>query len=172
MATSPINTVPRGLQSLLRNQTLGVNPNLLQQEIRPTLDLTPFLLGDGLLQTFQLTGTGVSAKGTVDGPIVPAGKLWLIYCVNSRATKVSGGNAINFSPVLINLPGDPNFFIEIRTDFFQASVANAGDEMSMSTGWLGSPIVLRAPARISTRIHSIAGTFNVTTNAVGYELGV
>ena len=180
MPSTPINTVPQGLQSLLNSQSLGVNPNTLNQDIRPTVDLTPFLFGNKILSATTATTTGVNAKGTYAEIKVPPGSLWLVIAVESRATLSAGTGTptLIFQPYLTSLGAGANFAISLAppgSDFYFGFQAVA-DETRIATGVLPQPLALRSPAELATRVGGVqlatGGTWSISTTVLYYELNV
>lgn len=172
--SNPINTVPTGLQSLLDNKSLGKNPDALLEDIRPTIDLTDFFIGNKVLSITTETFVGLAAKATEARIQVPPGELWLVFGVSSRMTKSDAGSAnAGFVPVVTNIPGDSNFFYELITNTFPSTFNNATNELSSSVGVLSEPLVLRAPVQLATRVNYYeGGTYNVSTTALYTRLVV
>lgn len=73
---SAINRPPLGLQGLLGSQNFGDNPSDLLQQVRPTIDLFPFL-GSQVLSQRQIQGGRVDQGLIVTQP-VESGEVWAI----------------------------------------------------------------------------------------------
>ncbi len=72
---SKVNQVPVGLQAFLGSKNLGRNPDELLNEIRPVVDIFPFLSG------YQQTSSNSSGTANTDNfsltVTVPDGEIWL-----------------------------------------------------------------------------------------------
>lgn len=85
---SQINRPPLGLQSLLGSQNLGDNPNNMLTDMRPTLDLLPFLTAQ-LLRQETVTG-GRITPGTVASLQPFAGELWALKGLGAFNGAITG----------------------------------------------------------------------------------
>jgi len=72
---STINRLPRGLQSYFGNTAAGKNPAQLLQDVRPTVDLTPFWNGDSI--KYRKEPGSVAATYGVSFIEVPLGESWI-----------------------------------------------------------------------------------------------
>lgn len=132
---SLINRLPFGFQSLLDSKTLGKNPGLLNQEVRPVLDMERFFKPP-LLRRAQATGTW-NAVGSSAQVSVPSNELWEIWSVEAGALNNFAAGASGRININLQLPDPENAagLIVGRIAHFPApTILNAG---STAVRWGG-----------------------------------
>lgn len=101
---SIINRLPWGLQGLLGSVNQGKNPGELLQEVRPTVDLTPFW---GLEQLqFERDAKTLTTRGQVAVLTVPDGEAWQPLIMSGKLNGVNDVGTI-FSIGLGQITLDP-----------------------------------------------------------------
>lgn len=92
MAVGKIQRVPRGLLQYLGMVGSGRSPVDMADEVRGVFDLTPFYSRDLLTGVSQ--GDNVQNVGDTVVLPVPAGKAWLVICVQAGMTTAIAGELI------------------------------------------------------------------------------
>lgn len=97
---SRINRLPLGLLDYLGSKTQGDNPSEFLQEVRPTLNLTPFLLAERLEHKFNRREESVTANS--DFFTVPSGQAWLLQGAFYRQNVAFNNNAADLEIFIRN----------------------------------------------------------------------
>lgn len=74
--SSRINRVPEGLQKILGSQSLGVNPQELLGDVRPSIELFDLYTFPEL--EYQRGAGSLTGRGIVSSVTVPQGETWLV----------------------------------------------------------------------------------------------
>lgn len=91
-----ISNLPAGLASLLNLQQQGRGPNLLAEQIVPTLPLFAFFAAN---RYESIEDSRVAAQGGSNAFVVPAGELWFVHSLSARLNQnVQAGESIRVAP--------------------------------------------------------------------------
>lgn len=128
MPHRPISAAMPGLLSLLDLKVNGRNPEALNENVAPVMELLPFLLqgsAQNFLHTVQTVNNPFQQGAYGHAAVVPPGELWWVHSatfrigVNATVTAI----AIRGAQVIVKMPNPDS---EIRGAPFSLEVAAAG----------------------------------------------
>ena len=113
MSVGKVQRVPRGFLQFLGMVGSGITPTQMGDDIRATVDMTPFL-GATLLGTLQVNDAAMQLVGDVVSAPVPAGEGWYLlgatYGIVAQAIGDSASCRLRIiDPRTGNQPGIDNF---------------------------------------------------------------
>lgn len=108
-----LNRIPAGLLSLLQIKSTGRNPDLLADDMRPTLDMLNFYsagIGARIEESFELAFDPSNLNTSIAIVTVPSDEIWIVRNVTStaRVTTAGGGERANFATLLQNIQATEN----------------------------------------------------------------
>jgi len=118
MAT-PINRPPVGFNELLQLQTKGQNPNMLSDQIVPTIDYENFIRNNIELRVknVQFTFSDADNGTEVASFAVPDGDLWVVVNVSMHSTTNSAAAfRMALTMKTIGNPGSETYFASEQYD--------------------------------------------------------
>lgn len=139
-----VNRVPVGLLAALDAKTLGQTPPDLGSTVTPTLDLMANYLADVPLETTVATAV-TPALGIVAQVPVPAGELWVVYCVSSECIAVDSSNYGAAVPQFFTAASGGGLGVSLAS-LTQFSTASSLDTFMLSSGYMSPPLLARAGA--------------------------
>jgi len=138
MATEPVQRVPFGLLSFLGIKAGGQNPNALQRELMPVLDVTPNFLAPDLAQEIETTNT-IGSAGDEARITIPQGEAWRMISMSMVVAAFSATGGVVYGALGI---GDLTGFITaVATMPAPYTVLTTGDLVRLGFAF-PSPLVL------------------------------
>lgn len=162
----PIQVIPAGLLGLLQLKNIGKNPNLMQDEVSPGIDLGKWwleTLAAEATETYTSTyigGTnGPGMNGVGNTLISPDTEWWWVKNYTVETAAVAAGTNIRFKPAYLS----PRFGVFrpylLNDDAVTASVVGERVICGARDFWMPPG------AQLGTWVEFISGTSNLVLNA-------
>lgn len=120
-----INKLPWGLQDFLGSVSQGTNPANLLQDVRPSLEIFPFLSGNDL-RVYDVAEQAVNSAGDIHTKAVNTGEIWLVLNVGAGVRSDTAGDTLEASVGLKRVKGHTNTNFEAGLHGFPAWTAIGG----------------------------------------------
>jgi hypothetical protein len=163
-----LNRNPAGFLSLLQAKSLGEDPDNYLQDVRPVIELLPFLLNRVVLEDLfaNQSSATIGTRATIT---IPQGELWIPKLVSSQALVDGAPSDIQFAPCLITPSAGP---ICLRP-FVRASGLSAAADFFINAQQITDTLVLGGGWGFGTEVgENVVGVANTafTTRVAFYRL--
>lgn len=145
LASTPVQLSPPGLLNLLQLKTGGVNPDDVQREIQPTIDLEAWWLRAA--RTVDLTNRGITALAGVNGYIdfspnviqVPANAWWYVHAYSVTFTVAALDQVLGLRLAMLYNPTGTQRYRFVGEYVPQASVTSTTSDLALNASELWAP---------------------------------
>ena len=159
-----LNRVPAGLLSLFQIKEQGQNPNLLDDNVTPALEMENFYLtAIGLsLEIAQEAGVAFADLASNVATItIPDNEIWVVKALESNFTTTTAGTGLTLvTPTIRNINGNPNQISFVLNNYVSNTIV-CPPQVNGSDHWpiyFDNPLYLPGGVLISSYVSNFVGT--------------